>query len=87
MRQLLVALVLILGLAGASDAGRGRKSGGYGTGSKASSTSVRGYTTKRGTTVKSYRRTTSDRTQKNNYSTRGNRNPWTGTTGTKRAKR
>ena len=54
-----------------------------GTGSKASSTTVHGYTKKEGTTVQPYHRTTPDSTQKNNYSTRGNVDPYTGKTGTK----
>ncbi len=58
-------------------------SGSKGTGSKHSSTTARGYTTKAGTSVSSYKKTTSDSTQKNNYSAKSNLNPHTGKTGTK----
>jgi hypothetical protein len=54
-----------------------------GTGSKSTSTVVHGYTTSKGTTVQPYHRTTPDSTQMNNYSTRGNYDPYTGKTGTK----
>lgn len=64
---------------------RSSGAGSYGTGSKSSSTGVHGYTTRRGTHVNSYRRTTPDQTQKNNYSTKGNINPYTGKTGTRYA--
>jgi len=47
---------------------------------------VHGYMTRRGTYVKGYKRSKSDRTFGNNYSTRGNRNPFTGKVG-KRAAR
>lgn len=60
-----------------------RGSGAKGTGSKHSSTTARGYTTKAGTSVSSYKKTTSDSTQKNNYSAKSNLNPHTGKTGTK----
>lgn len=58
----------------------------FGTGSKSSSTRVRGYTTRSGHYVNSYHRTTRDSTQRNNYSARGNYNPYTGKTGTRSAK-
>jgi len=56
-----------------------------GTGSKSSSTTVRGYTTRKGTHVNPYHRSTPDGTQKNNYSTKGNVNPYSGKPGTKEA--
>lgn len=55
-----------------------------GTGSKSSSTRVRTYTKRSsGTVVYSHRRSTPDRSFTNNWSTRGNRNPYTGSAGTK----
>jgi hypothetical protein len=65
-----------------------RSSGGYrssspGTGSKRSSTSVGGYSRNNGTRVAQYRRTTPDRSFTNNYSTKGNVNPYTGKSGTR----
>lgn len=56
---------------------------GYGTGSKASSTSVRGYTKKDGTYVAPARRSTPDSSKSNNWSTKPNTNPYTGKTGTR----
>ena len=47
---------------------------------------VRGYYKKSGTYVKSYHRTNKDRTQRNNWSSKGNVNPYTGKKGTKRPK-
>lgn len=44
---------------------------------------VRAYTKRDGTRVKSHYRTKADRTVDNNWSTRGNVNPYTGTAGTK----
>lgn len=42
-----------------------------------------GYTTRRGTSVKGYNSTNSDNHFGNNYSTKGNRNPFTGKMGTR----
>lgn len=47
-----------------------------------SSTSVRGYYRKDGTYVQPHRRTTPDSSRTNNWSTRGNINPYTGRAGT-----
>ena len=47
---------------------------------------VSGYTRRNGTYVRSHRRTRANRTQRNNWSTRGNRNPYTGKRGYKRAR-
>jgi hypothetical protein len=47
---------------------------------------VNGYTKKDGTRVESHRRTKADKTDRNNYSTKGNRNPYTGKRGTKRSR-
>ncbi len=45
--------------------------------------SVKGYTKKNGTYVSGYKRTGADKTKSNNYSTKGNINPYTGKKGTK----
>jgi len=45
-------------------------------------TYVHGYTKSNGTYVKGYYRTVSNNTNRDNYSTRGNINPWTGERGT-----
>src|SRR5258708_1667075 len=46
------------------------------------STYVHGYTKKNGTHVNSYHRTKANRTKLDNYSTKGNTNPYTGKAGT-----
>jgi len=63
---------------------RGGGSGGLrGTGSNSSSHSVRGYLTKHGTYVAPYNATNPNRTQLDNYGTRGNSNPYNGALGTR----
>lgn len=47
------------------------------------STSVRGYTKKSGTYVAPHQRTAPNKTKMDNYSTKGNTNPYTGKAGTK----
>lgn len=56
----------------------------YGTGSSGSSHEVSGYTTQSGTYVAPYKATDQDSTKNDNYSTKGNVNPYTGQAGTKR---
>jgi hypothetical protein len=95
MRTFMLVGFLVLGLASFAEAGRRGGGGGHtsrghagvsGTGSSSSSHAVRGYTTKRGTYVAPHRQTNPDHTQRNNYATKGNVNPWNGKTGTKYAK-
>jgi hypothetical protein len=45
---------------------------------------VNGYYKKNGTYVEGYNRTSSNSTKDDNYSTKGNQNPYTGTYGTKK---
>lgn len=59
---------------------------GYGTGSNRSSHSTRGYTTRSGTYVAPHQATNPNSTQRDNYGTRGNYNPYTGRTGTRAPK-
>lgn len=47
---------------------------------------VGGYRSKSGKYVSSYKRTSKDYTQRNNYSSKGNHNPYTGKKGTKTPK-
>lgn len=61
--------------------------GGYGTGSSSASHSVSGYTRRSGTYVAPYHATNPNPTQRDNYSTKGNVNPYTGKVGTKPATR
>lgn len=51
---------------------------------KGGSHSVRGYTTKNGTYVAPHRQTNPDKSKLNNWSTKGNTNPYTGKPGTKK---
>lgn len=96
MRTIALAALLIFGLVAPADAGRRGGGGGgshssrshsgmTGTGSSSSSHAVRGYTTRRGTYVAPHHQTNPDHTQRNNDSTKGNVNPWTGKTGTRYA--
>lgn len=48
---------------------------------------VRGYTKKDGTHVDGYMKTTPNSTEKDNFSTKGNTNPYTGKEGTKEPKK
>lgn len=48
------------------------------------STNVKGYTKKSGTYVAPHKRTAPNKTKMDNYSTKGNTNPYTGKAGTKR---
>jgi hypothetical protein len=57
----------------------------YSSGRTSSShTTVHGYTTRRGTHVQSYRKTTPDHSRSNNFTSRGNTNPYTGKRGYKK---
>lgn len=60
------------------------KSSGYGY-TNSSHTHVKSTVTKDGTYRQSHERTNANTTQKDNYGTRGNTNPWTGKKGTKGA--
>jgi hypothetical protein len=48
---------------------------------------VRGYTKKNGTVVQPHQRTKGNRTETDNYSSKGNQNPYTGKKGSKKAAR
>jgi hypothetical protein len=74
---------------GGGHGGGGRSGGGHTAGNHVSrgsggSHSVRGYVTKRGTYVKPHRATNPDSTKANNWSHKGNVNPYTGKEGTKK---
>jgi hypothetical protein len=91
MKRMLVVTLLFL-LTALPVFGRSSHSGGSKT-SKASTTAccsksasdvhVHGYTKKNGTVVKPYTRTHENSTQRDNFSTKGNVNPYTGKVGTK----
>lgn len=72
--------------------GGGHSSGGHSSGSHSSSRhpggspgvhTIRGYTQKNGTYVSPYHATNPNRTQPDNFSSKGNVNPYTGKAGTK----
>ncbi|CAL74417.1 hypothetical protein; putative secreted protein [Bradyrhizobium sp. ORS 278] len=54
---------------------------GYGTGSNPNNHGVSGYTRNDGTYVQPYHATNPNGTQRDNYSSSGNMNPYTGSTG------
>ena len=88
MRKILVIVTSLVLVSSTAFAKGSRGSvGASGTGSNGSSARVHGYTKKNGKQVQSYRRTTPDGTQKNNYSTKGNTNTATGKKGTRNAKK
>ena len=78
MKRIIFAAALALAATAAQAQGYGT----YGTGSNPSSHSTSGYTRSNGTYVEPYRATNPDSTQRNNYGTSGNVNPYTGQTGT-----
>ena len=58
----------------------------YGTGSNPNSHAVQGYTTNSGTYIAQHQQTNPNSTQTDNYSARGNVNPYTGAVGTRNPK-
>lgn len=75
-----------LGNSNRNSGGMYGNSGMSGTGSNPSSHYSSGYTTQSGTYVQPYRATSPNNTQLDNYSTRGNINPYTGAAGTRGAR-
>lgn len=73
-------LVLAAGLVALSTAAQAQ---GYGFGSNSNSHQRSGYTTQSGTYVAPSRATNPNNTQMDNYTTRGNTNPYTGQAGTR----
>lgn len=88
MIKLIIAVALVVGTAATASAQYGSRSGGlyggaYGIGSNPNSHTVSPYTTQSGTYVGSHHSTNPNNTQLDNYSTRGNINPYTGQIGTR----
>ncbi len=94
MRGLAIgALILITAASSVCAGGNGgnRDGGGthksysssHGIGSKSTSTYVHGHTRKDGTYVKGHRRSASDHNFTNNWTTKGNDNPYTGKEGSR----
>lgn len=80
---LIVSAVLSLATVLAHAAPRGGGAAAPGTGSKSSSTHVKGHTKKDGTYVEPHRRSTPDQKFENNWTTKGNDNLYTGKDGTR----
>jgi hypothetical protein len=90
----LITLVCVIGMTAVSSAASARGGGsggggghrsssvGPGTGSNSSSHNVHGYVRKDGTYVEPHRQSNSDHNFNNNWSTKGNQNPYTGKEGT-----
>lgn len=79
MNFIAASLALVLSFVAASDAfARSGSRGGY-----SGSHSVKGYTTKNGSYVAPHYRTNPNATRYDNWSTKGNVNPYTGRYGTK----
>jgi hypothetical protein len=73
----IVAIALVLGfLIGAGNTFAQRRSGG--------TVNVKGHTTKKGEYIPPHKRTAPDSRKDNNWSTKGNTNPYTGKPGTKK---
>ena len=79
MKQMLFAAALLLAATGA-------QAQNYGTGSNPSTHSTSGYTRSNGTYVPPYVATNPNGTQRDNYGTAGNVNPYTGAVGTRTPK-
>lgn len=79
----LVAVVCSLLAMPDANARSSKSSYGPGTGGASASAGVRGHITKKGVYVPPHRRTTPDKSINNNWSTKPNRNPYTGKEGSK----
>jgi hypothetical protein len=76
-------LALSIGPASAQLYGSQSSGSGYGTGSNPSNHYVSPYTRSDGTNVSGHYQTNPNATQRDNYSARGNVNPYTGSVGTR----
>jgi hypothetical protein len=91
MFKVLMTMVVVLVFSSAAQA-RGRGGGLHSSRGKThyagsgGSAHVRGHVTKKGTCVEPHRRTNPDHSRMNNWSTKGNVNPYTGLKGTKSPK-
>jgi hypothetical protein len=95
LQALLLSLVLLVGNAIGSTAPRhvkkttttSKKTVATTSALRHSVRTVKAYVRKNGTPVQTYKRTSPNSTQKDNFSTEGNVNPYTGKKGTKTAKK
>ena len=81
MKRALVLFILALLLAAPLDVSA--RGGGRGGGKSGGSVSVKGHTRKDGTYVQPHKRSARDSSKINNWSTKGNVNPYTGKRGTR----
>jgi hypothetical protein len=82
MKLIIAAALLTAGTVAANAQNYGN-SYSYGSGSNSSSHSVQGHYNNSGTYTQPYQATNPNSTQYDNYSSRGNTNPYTGMTGTR----
>ena len=85
MKQLLIAAALMMAATAAEAQSRGLygSTGSYGSGSNSQSHTISPYVNSQGTYVGSSHATNPNNTQMDNYSTKGNVNPYTGAVGTR----
>lgn len=81
MRTFLVVAAVVAGVSAAQAESYGY--GGYGTGSNTRGHSVQGSFNNNGSYTQPHYRSNPNNTQLDNYSTRGNTNPFTGSSGTR----
>jgi hypothetical protein len=85
MKLVLLGIVFLLGATSVASARSGTR-GLSGIGSNPSSHHVSPYTTSKGTSVQGHYKTNSNTTQRDNFGTRGNVNPYNGSIGNRGAK-
>ena len=84
MKKTLLAFALVVASVTGAAAQYGTKTTpSYGTGSNSNNHYVRPHTTQQGTNVPGHYQTNPNNTQRDNYGTRPNVNPYTGATGTR----
>ena len=85
MKTVLAIAMIVGGASGAlaQSYGYGNSYGGYGSGSNSSSHAVQGHYNNNGTYTQPHHSTNPNSSQLDNYSTRGNVNPYTGAVGTR----
>lgn len=85
MKQLVIILISFCLLSSAY--AKKSSSGSYKSHGSSSMTNVHGYTKKNGTFVAPHKRTTPNHTQRDNWTSKPNQNPYTGKDGTKEPQR
>jgi hypothetical protein len=81
--KILIALLALLTLVSAPLLAKKDNSGGYKSHSSSKTTNVRGYTKKDGTYVAPHKRTNPNNTERDNWTSKPNQNPYTGKDGTR----